>query len=191
MLSAAPDTVVELARYPFDADPDVARQTHRCKTSDLGKESEVAGSFKARAFKSQNVIIHNLSMIDSRASGVALLDSLNLSPIARKQLARPTHDQEQSRRTSPLHELTTHKQSPASPPPHQQLRQRCSKGLCHAESTERGVPVENAWQIRLDQDHDPVKASRLGAGTGPERFATMIKSATESVHSGRATGSPA
>ena len=44
MFSAAPVTAVELARYASDADPDVARLTHRCKTSDLGKKSEVAGS---------------------------------------------------------------------------------------------------------------------------------------------------
>ena len=36
MRFVAPVTAVELARYPADADPDVARQTHRCKTSDLG-----------------------------------------------------------------------------------------------------------------------------------------------------------
>ena len=44
MFSAAPVTAVEFARYPSDADPDVARQTYRCKTFHLGKESEVAGS---------------------------------------------------------------------------------------------------------------------------------------------------
>ena len=44
MFCAAPVTAVELARYPSDADPDVARQTHRRKTSDLRKESEVAAS---------------------------------------------------------------------------------------------------------------------------------------------------
>ena len=36
MFSAAPVTAVELARYPSDADPDVPRQTHRGKKSDLG-----------------------------------------------------------------------------------------------------------------------------------------------------------
>ena len=47
MFSAAPVTAVELARYPSDAD--VARQTHRGKTSDLGKESDVAGSSTVEA----------------------------------------------------------------------------------------------------------------------------------------------
>ena len=48
MFSGAPVTAVELA--PSDADPDVARQTHRCKTSDLGEEeSEVAGSSTGEA----------------------------------------------------------------------------------------------------------------------------------------------
>ena len=42
--TAALVTAVEFARYPSDADPDVARQTYRCKTSDLGKETDVAGS---------------------------------------------------------------------------------------------------------------------------------------------------
>ena len=44
MFSAAPVTAVELARYPSDAAPDVARQTHGGKTSDMYEESEVAAS---------------------------------------------------------------------------------------------------------------------------------------------------
>ena len=48
MFCAAPVTAVELARYPSDADPDAARQRHRGKTSDLGEESEVAGSSRLK-----------------------------------------------------------------------------------------------------------------------------------------------
>ena len=49
MFCAAPVTAVELARFSSDADPDVAHQTHRGKTSDLGKESDVTGSSTVEA----------------------------------------------------------------------------------------------------------------------------------------------
>ena len=40
---------VEFTWCPSDADPDVARQTYRCNTSDLGQESEVARSYAVEA----------------------------------------------------------------------------------------------------------------------------------------------
>ena len=50
-LSAALVAAVEFTWHPPDADSDVARQTYRCKTSDLGQESEVAGSSKVEAWR--------------------------------------------------------------------------------------------------------------------------------------------
>ena len=47
--SAARVTAVGFAWYPSDADPDAARQTRRCKPSDLGQESEVTGSSTGKA----------------------------------------------------------------------------------------------------------------------------------------------
>ena len=41
--SAALVAAVEFTWDPSDADSDIARQAHRCKTSDLGQEFEVAG----------------------------------------------------------------------------------------------------------------------------------------------------
>ena len=49
VLPAAPVTAVEIARYPSDADPDVARQIHRRNPTDLGQESEVARSCAVEA----------------------------------------------------------------------------------------------------------------------------------------------
>ena len=47
--SLLPVTALELARYPCDADPNVARKAYRCETSDLGPESEVARSSAVEA----------------------------------------------------------------------------------------------------------------------------------------------
>ena len=63
-----------------------------------------AGCFdQGSGFQSEDAIIEKtichpspFSMIDSRASGTALLENLNPSPIARKQLSRPLPDQERS-----------------------------------------------------------------------------------------------